>query len=373
MKFTCDVATLKRAVALVKLDEPKTHLSITAQEAEVQLRCETDNGHFCIDHTMPAEVETTGTATIPGDALLRICEYTTSETLQFSAHEWHGLDIKGDQHRHAVRTHPKKWQSPALEEPTDGPGPVYEIPTSEFGTALNSALFAAEQPSDSETDEQKRVMLMGALFHLHDGEGRIVTTDGRRMVVLTVPSVRELVNTETPISMQAMPYKACVKMIGLIESLRSEVCRLRFAESAMAFEVEGVVLRCLWPGKDYPDYLRIFKEKSSDYVGVKVNRESLLSALRTIYVDDDPAHRTTFRFSDGELIVGNDTNFGKSEIRMSIQYEAPDLVIIANSWLFEEALVRTDATDVTLWIQDAQSPIHLELTQNFRYLVMPMR
>ena len=110
MKFTCEVATLKRALALLKLDEPKTHLSITAQAAQLQFRCYTDDGNFCIDYTIPAEVEISGTATISADALPRICEYTTSETLLFSHHERHGcLDIEGEQHQHVVYTYAEKW------------------------------------------------------------------------------------------------------------------------------------------------------------------------------------------------------------------------------------------------------------------------
>ena len=73
-----------------------------------------------------------------------------------------------------------------------------------------------------------------------------MTTDGKRMAVLTLPSARALANTEVPVPKRAMAYNGCVKMIDLIESLEPEVCRLHFTENAVGFEVEGVVLRCLW-------------------------------------------------------------------------------------------------------------------------------
>ena len=239
MKFTCNVATLKRAFALLKLDEPKTHLSITAQASQLQFQCYTDDGDFCIEHTIPAEVETPGMATISADALLRICEYATNETLRFSHHERHGcLDIKGEQHQHVVRTYAERWQDPVLKELTDVHG--YEIPASQFGRALNSVMFASEKPSDVEGAE-RRASMWGVLFHRHDDEYRIVTTDGKRMAVLTLPAVRDLGNTETPVPERAVSYKACVKMIDLIESLEPEVCRLHFTENAVGFEVEGVV------------------------------------------------------------------------------------------------------------------------------------
>ena len=373
MKFTCNVATLRRALALLKLDEPKTHLSITAQAAQLQLQCYTDDGNCCIEHAIPTEVEAPGTATISADALPRICEYTTNEMLRFSHHERHGcLDIQGEQHQHVVRTYAEKGLNPALEEPTDIH--EYETPASQFGRALNTVLFASEKPSDAEGSD-RRAGIMGALFHRHDGEYRIVTTDGKRMAVLTLPSARALADTEAPVLNRAIPYKACVKMIELIESLDPEVCRLRFAENAVGFEAENVVLRGLLPQENYPNYLSVL-EGAAAPLEVKVNREKLLWALQIIHVEDNPNRRTEFRFSDGQLTVGNNTHLGKSEASVPIQYEGPDTATTIDSWFSEEALLHTDATDVTLWLNPATnrvSPILLDLAQNFRYLVMPLR
>ena len=377
MKFTCNVATLKRALALLKIDEPKTHLSITAQAAQLQFRCYTDDGNFCIDYTTPAEVEVPGTATVSADALPRICEHTTNETLQFSHHERHGcLDIEGEQHQHVVRTYAEKWQDPALKALTDIHG--YEIPASQFGKALNTVLFASEKPSDA-AEAERRASMWGVLFHRHDGEDRIVTTDGKRLAVLTLPAARALADTDAPVPKRAMTYNACVKMVDLIESLEPEVCRLHFTENAVGFEVGDVVLRCLWPSQaNYPNYLSIIEraEKSPTRLEFKVNRERLLWALRIIHVEDNPHRRTEFRFSDGELTVANDTHLGKSEACVPIQYEGSEIVIAVDSWFFEEPLLHTDANDVTLWLHpDAANspPIHLQLAQNLRYLVMPLK
>ena len=76
MKFTYNVARLKHALALLKLDEPETHLSITAQAAQLQLRCYTDDGNFCIDHAIPAEVESSGKATVPPATLSSVSVIT---------------------------------------------------------------------------------------------------------------------------------------------------------------------------------------------------------------------------------------------------------------------------------------------------------
>lgn len=373
MKFTCSVVTLKRALALLKLNEPKTHLSVTAEAAQLQFRCHTDDGNFCIDHTIPAEVELPGTVTISADALPRICEYTTSETLLFSHHERHGcLDIEGEQHQHVVRTYVEKGLNLALKELTDVH--EYEIPASQLGRALKSVLFASEKPSDAEGAD-RRAGITGALFHPHDGEYRIVTTDGKRMAVLTLPVTRELRDTETPVPKRAISYKACVKMIGLIESLKPEVCRLRFAENAVDFEAADVVLRCLLPQEDYPNYLSVL-EGAAVPLEVKVDREKLLWALRIIHVEDNPNHRTEFRFSNGQLTVGNNTHLGKSEASVPIKYKGPDAATTIDSWFSEEALLHTDATDITFWLNpdtNRLSPILLDLAQNFRYLVMPLR
>ena len=40
----------------------------------------------------------------------------------------------------------------------------------------------------------------------------------------------------------------------------------------------------------------------------------------------------------------------------------------------EEALLHTDATEVTLWMRpEPTDPMRIELAQNFQYVVMPMK
>ena len=54
----------------------------------------------------------------------------------------------------------------------------------------------------------------------------------------------------------------------------------------------------------------------------------------------------------------------------------PDATTTIDSWFSEEALLHTDAPDVTFWVHPDTirlSPILLDLAQNFRYLVMPLR
>ncbi len=373
MRFTCNVATLKRALALLKLDEPGTHLSMTGQAAQLQFRCYTDDGNFRIDHAIPVEVEVPGKATVPPDTLSRICNYAVGETLRFSHHEWHGcLDIEGNQHRHAVRTHGEKWQNPALAELADAP--EYEVQAPQFGAALKSVLFASVQLSDSE-EANRRPLITGALFHQHEGEERVVATDGRRMAMITLPLTNKPAVAETSVPMRAMPYAACMKMIDLVESLNPHVCLLRFTENAMGFEAEGVSLRCLLPKGDFPDYKWVLEQASSANLRVKVNREELLWALRVIRVGDDhPHNRTEFRVSAGQLTVEIITRWGNSKACVPIQYEGVDTAAAFDARFFEEALLQTDATEVTLWMRpEPTAHMRLELAPNFQYVVMPMR
>ena len=314
-----------------------------------------------------------GKATVPPDTLSRICNHAEGETLRFSHHEWHGcLDVEGVQHRHAVRTHAEKWQNPALEELADAP--EYEARAPQFGAALKSVLFASVQPSDSE-EANRRPFVMGALFHQHDGEDRIVATDGRRMAIVNLPSIDKPVDRETPIPMRAMPYAACMKMVDLIESLNPNLCRLRFTENAMSFEAEGASLRCLLPKEDFPDYKSVLERASGANLRMKVNREKLLWALAAIRLGDNhPYNRTEFRVSDEQLTVENSTRWGNSNAGVPIQYEGVDTAAAFDARFFEEALKQTDSAEVTLWMRpEPTDPMRLELAQNFHYVVMPMK
>lgn len=373
MNFTCNVDMLKSALELLKVNEPGAHLSITAGAAQLHLRCYSDDENIRIDHAIPAEIDAPGKATIPLDSLSRVSSHAVGETLRFSHDEWHGcLDIEGDQHRHAVRTHAEKWQNPALEELTDAP--EYKVRASQFGVALKSVLFAAVQLSDLDEAKQ-RPFLTGALFHRQDGEDRIVTTDGRRMAIATLPSTDKPVDTETLVPMRAMPYAACLKMIDLIEFLNSSACSLRFTENAVDFETDGVSLSCLLPKGDFPDFRQVIEKASGASLGINVNREELLWALTAIRLgDDDPYNRTEFRVSGEQLTVENSTRWGNSKAFVPVQYEGTNVAVAFDGRFIEEALLQTDAAEVMFWLRsEPTDPMRLELAQNFQYVVMPMR
>lgn len=374
MIFTCNVATLKRSLTLLKIDEPRTHLTMTAENGQLQSKCYTDDGSFCIDHVIPVEVETLGRATVPPDTLSRICNHAIGDTLRFSHHEWHRcLEVEGSQHRHAVRTHAEKWRNPSLAELVSAT--ECKIRASQFGPALKSVLFAAVHPADLDKDNQTRPFIAGALFHRQDGDERIVTTDGRRMAMVTLPSTDKPVDTETPVPMRAMPYVACMKVIDLIESLNPSVCSLRFTENAMGFETDEVSLSCLLPEGDFPDYRQVIEKASGASLGMKVNREELLWALRAIRLgDDDSYNRTEFRISSNRLTVENSTRWGNSKACVPIQYEGTDTAMAFDARFIEEALLQTDAVEVTFWMRpEPTDSMRLELAQNFQYVIMPMR
>ena len=374
MRFICNVAALKRALTLLKLDEPNTHLSMSGQAAQLKFRCYTNDGNFRIDYAIPAEIQASGKATVPPDTLSRICNHADGETLRFSDHEWHGcLDVEGNQHRHAVRTHAEKWQNPALLELADSPN--YEVQASQFGAALKSVLFASVQPADLDEDNQTRPFIAGALFHQHDGEERIVATDGRRMAVVTLPAMNKPADTETSIPMRAMPYAACMKMIDLIESLNPNVCCLRFTENAMGFEAEDVSLKCLLPKGDFPDYKWILEKASSAGLEIRLSRQKLLWALKAIRLGDNhPHNRTEFRVSDGQLTVANSTQWGNSKACVPIQNEGTDTAAAFDAKFIEEGLLHTDAAEVIFWMHsEPTDSMRLELAQNFQYVVMPMK
>lgn len=373
MNFTCNVDILKSALELLEVNEPGAHLSITADDEQLQLRCYSDDENLRMDHAIPARVDAPGKATIPLDTLSRVSSHAVGETLRFSHDEWHGcLDIEGDQHRHAVRTHAEKWQNPVLEEVTDAPG--YEVQAQQIGRALKSVLFASVQLSDSD-EAKNRPFLTGALFHRQDGEDRIVATDGRRMAMATLPSTEKPVDTETPVPMRAIPYAACMKMIHLIELLNASVCILRFTENAVSFEADGVSLSCLLPKGDFPDFKQVIEKASGASLGIKVNREALLWALTAIRLgDDDPYNRTEFRASGEHLTVENSTRWGNSKASVRVQYEGADTSAAFDARFIEEALLQTEATEVMFWLRpEPTDPMRLELAQNFQYVVMPMR
>ncbi len=151
-------------------------------------------------------------------------------------------------------------------------GDVMRLLADQLSQGLRYVFLAIRQSSGEE-----RKFLYGVLLHRHEAQDRIVTTDGRRLAMVTLVSPGEPRSDETPFPMRAIPYPACAKLVDVIELLNPPMCRLRFGEENLEFECDRFHLWCQ-PRGDFPDYLSILPDPKPP-LRVTVNRETLLWAL----------------------------------------------------------------------------------------------
>ncbi|MBI1927554.1 hypothetical protein HYR99_25340 [Candidatus Poribacteria bacterium] len=373
MKLTCRTEHLKRALSILKIESEKPRVvAMRALEAELQLKSYNADEKMLIEYTIPAEVQEPGTAMTLAEPLERILAHTPDDALFMSYHEWHSrLDVEGEKHRHSLNS---CWENaPRLELLEESDAPWYSFNASHFCQGLKRVLFAAPKPLE---EGSKRAILYGVLFRRHEGQDRMVATDGKRLAVSCLASSGQPDEAEGTFPNRVMPYPACVKFIDVIESLNAQTCRLRFGEKHLSFECEGVSLRCLWPEGDYPDYLKILPDPRPP-LRVQVNRETLMWALEVVSaIPQQTFHRTEFRVESGQMTLGhNRPEFGRSRVQIPVQYDGPATLAFFDAQYIKAALPQTDATEVTFCFRSREmqlDSIVLELGDGFDYLVMPM-
>jgi DNA polymerase III sliding clamp (beta) subunit (PCNA family) len=319
-------------------------------------------------------VQEPGTTMTFAEPLERILEHTPDDALQLSFHEWHfRLDIEGEKHRHSLSSRVE--YSPRLELLAESDAPWYCFDASHFCQGLKRVLFAVPHVTDQE--KSKRPFLYGVLFHRHEGQDRMVATDGRRLTASILVSQGQPANTEGKFPMRVMLYPACIKFIDVIKSLNAQTCHLRFGEKHLSFECEGVSLRCLWPEGDFPDYLNILPEPKPP-LRVQVNREVLVWALEVVSASQQKTvHMTEFRVEAGQMIL--ETNYpeiGRSRVQIPVQYDGPATSASFDAQFIKEGVTQTDATKVTFCFRQQEERLQsmvIELGAGFDYLIMPMR
>jgi len=343
-----------------------------ALEAELQLKSYNADEKMLIEYTIPAEVQEPGTAIAFAEPLERILAHTPDEALLMSYHKWHSrLDVEGEKHRHSLNSCLES--APRLELLAESDAPWYRFDASHFCQGLKRVRLAALL---SPEERSKRAFLYGILFHRHEGQDRMVSTDGRRLAMFTLASSGQPEGAEGTFPNRAMPYPACVKFIDVVKSLNAQTCRLCFGEKHLSFECEGVSLRCLWPEGDYPDYLQILPDPKPP-LRVKVNRETLMWALEVVSASPQQTfHMTEFRVESGQMTLEyNRSEFGRFRVQIPVQYDGPATLAFFDAQYIKEALPQTDATEVTFCFRPQEmqrDSMVLELGDGFDYLVMQM-
>lgn len=324
--------------------------TLTGTDTEVELI-----GRVSLEHAaIPGQI------TVPARKLLDICRaLPDGAEIEFS-HENQRLTIKSGRARFNLATLAAE-DFPHIE--TQVPDQELCINNTQFQSLLKKTYFAMAV-------EDVRYFLNGALLDIHEGEIKLVATDGHRL------ALSPLLSVNTPLNMQAIiPRKTIHEMMRLFQK-EDETLLLYLGTHYLKLTAgEATIVSKLIDGR-YPDYRKVIPKPSEKFL--IIDKDAFKQALICIAVVTNEKQRgVRIQIRPQVLkIQARNTEQEDAEQELAVFEQTGDNLDIGfNVNYLLDALNAIDDSHVKMTFSDSNNGIILENPEgkSGRYIVMPMR
>ncbi|MBI5014725.1 MAG: DNA polymerase III subunit beta [Deltaproteobacteria bacterium] len=260
---------------------------------------------------------------------------------------------------------------PAEDYPSMPPLPdtFLSFPSIVFRRMIEKTLFAA-------SNDESRIFLTGVFLkewvdEKNEAFLRMVSTDGHRLAMVDRPL------PVTPGVFQVgviIPKKGLGEFRTLLEPLDGDF-ELAASEGRLYARVANTCLSVTLIDSSFPNYEQVIPSEVKTWV--RINRVSLLNALRRVSLLSDEETRTVVMEAteDSVVLTSDNPRFGDAREELEVEYRQSPVRIAFNAGYFLEILRVMDGEDISLGITDGLAPCVVRDAQDARYLsvIMPMR
>lgn len=343
--------------------------NVLIEAREGQLDLTTTNLDMGIRCSCQAEVEASGSITLPVRRLFAIVKELPSLDVSLDTTEGHQARLKSGTAQFRIMGLSAE-EFPPLPEFTDKHS--FVLPQSELSRMVRSVSYAQS------TDETRYIM-NGVFFNFEPGRLTLAATDGRRLAVV----IREMEVTEENAGSLILPART----VGEVERLlgQGETVRMAFNDRQVAFEIEtgesddkqglsgGIYLVSKIVEGNYPNYQQVIPRETDQHF--KIGRESFYNAVRRAsLVASDKNRSVTLQVREHELEVqGSSNEYGESNIVQAIEYTGPDVKVAFNPSYLTDPLRALGEEQVLFEFKDELSPGVIRSGNGFLCVVMPLR
>jgi DNA polymerase-3 subunit beta len=371
MKVTVERAALLRSLGHVhRVVERRTTIPILsnvllrARDGGLQLKA-TDLD-IEVTETIPAEVTTAGSTTVPAHVIYDIVR-KLPEGAQVS------LEIPGDGGQMQIRSGRSRFMLQALPEgdfPDLAAGDLphrFSLPAGDLKRLIDKTQFAI-------STEETRYYLNGIFFHTLDaGNGpvlRAVATDGHRLARVEMPAPQGAQGMPGVI----VPRKAVAEIQKLVEN-GEEAIEIELSSAKVRLTFGGVVLTSKLIDGTFPDYQRVIPQGNDKQLVVE--RADFAKAVdRVSTISSERGRAVKLALNEGRLMLSvNNPDSGSATEELEVDYDAPALDIGFNARYLLDITSQLDGDTALFKLADPGSPTLIQDRDGAPalYVLMPMR
>jgi len=312
-----------------------------------------------ISYSFFAKVEEEGAITIPAKKVSDIFRELPGENIEILTKKNNAIEIKSNQSYFRLIGIPKD-EFPKL--PNFKNKEFIILPQNIFKRMIEVSSFAISK-------DETRYILNGALVEIKEDGIRMVTTDGRRLVL-----VEERKDFPKGIDKKIIiPSKTIHE---LLRNLSNETeLKIAFDENQIYFEFNEIVIISRLIEGNFPEYEKVIPKETKNKV--KTDKNKLYQAIKRVSLLTNPNSQAIKIdiLKDKMMLSKNTPEIGEAKDQIDIDYKGDTLSIGFNPIYLMEVLRVFEKDVVEIELTDPQKPavIRMNTPYKYIYIVLPMQ
>jgi DNA polymerase-3 subunit beta len=341
------------ANVLIEADGDQVRLLATDLEVGLRSKCQ-------------ASVAKSGSLTLPAKKLYEIIKALPETDVRIEEDKT-GVKVAADRFDSRMQTLPRE-DFPTLP---DGTG-VYSasLPREVLKQMVAKTQFAI-------TGEDTRYFLNGALFILRPDSMSLVSTDGHRLALITVPRDKVKGKGKPDEEVRViLPRKTLLELGRLLAEGEGDIQYER-GENHLFFEIGGRLLISRMIDGQFPAFERVIPKGNDKRV--EFDRDRLTNAVKRVaLLSNERSRAVKFQMDKGKVeIASSSPEFGEAKEVLMVDYAAAPVTICFNAQYVLDFLSVVETDSVGLEFKDEMSqavmkPVGAE-GYDYTYVIMPMR
>ncbi len=341
----------------VLLEVGHDNITFTGTDLEIGLK-----------QTVPAEVLSPGTLTLPAKKLFELARESGSSVISFKEEEKNWVEITAGPsvYRLAGMISDEFPQFPEYDEEA-----MVSVDSTIIADLVDKTIFSIAQ------DKENMFSLTSALFQKVKEEDKLflkmISSDGHRLTIMS-KEVDESLDSLKMNPITLIPRRGVQEIRKFCDNADSFSFSIEKKQAVLKSSDSLLIIR-LMEG-EFPDYQSILQGLSNDNI-ITIDRMRFLESLKRINLfTEDLFHAIKMEITDTNMVLtSQNADFGSAKDEFTVEYEGESLSMGFNCRYFIDALQVIDGDVIKASISSDESPclITSDDDEGFISVIMPMK
>ena len=340
------------ANVLIETDGDQVKMLATDLEVGLRSRC-------------AASIAKGGSLTLPAKKLYEVIKALPDTDIRIEENK-NGVKVAADRFDSRMQTLPRE-DFPSLP---DASGTF----TATLGRDLLKQMVSKTQFAI--TGEDTRYFLNGALFIQRPESMSLVSTDGHRLALITVPREKVKGRKSEDEERVILPRKTLLELGRLLAEGEGDIQYER-GENHLFFDIAGRLLISRMIDGQFPAFERVIPKNNDKQV--EFDRDRLTNAVKRVaLLSNERSRAVKFLIDKGKVeIASSSPEFGEAKEQIVVDYTGTPVTICFNAQYVLDFLAVVETDSVSLEFKDEMSQAVMKpvgaANYDYTYVIMPMR